>query len=101
MNGDGFFELLSQEGTTQGCPLAMAMYALSLVPLVKVLHPLPCDWLTSSRKMREWFDLLPYYGQIDLNGSQCLQGLQCRGECAKESGQLGLISEKTCIDRGL
>ena len=25
MNGEGFFELLSQEGTTQGCPLAIAM----------------------------------------------------------------------------
>ena len=40
MKGDGFFELLSQEGTTQGCPLAMAMYALALVPLTKHLQPL-------------------------------------------------------------
>ncbi len=36
MQGSGrLFELLSSEGTTQGCPLAMAMYALALVPLVK------------------------------------------------------------------
>jgi len=29
MNGDGYFELLSEEGTTQGCPLA-------LVPLLNI-----------------------------------------------------------------
>ena len=34
-----FFELLSCEGTTQGCPLAMAMYALALVPLSKEVYP--------------------------------------------------------------
>jgi len=52
MNGDGYFELLSQEGTTQGCPLAMAMYAIALVPLLKHLLPMckrlvrrRCDWL--------------------------------------------------------
>ena len=30
--------LVSQEGTTQGNPLTMAMYALAIVPLMKVVH---------------------------------------------------------------
>jgi hypothetical protein len=70
MNGDGFFELLSQEGTTQGCPLAMAMYALALVPLSKHLQPIckqvwyaddatGCD---SLEKLHKWFNVLLEYG---------------------------------------
>ena len=66
MNSDGYFELLSQEGTTQGCPLAMAMYAIALVPLVKHLIPL-CKqvWFADDatgcdkfEKLRKWFDVL-------------------------------------------
>jgi len=83
MNGDGSFELLSQEGTTQGCPLAMAMYAIALVPLLKQLLPLckqvwfaddatGCDdFLT----MRKWFDTLvekgPLYGYFP-KPSKCI-----------------------------
>jgi hypothetical protein len=75
MNGaGGFCELLSQEGTTQGCPLAMAMYAIALSPLLKHLQPMckqvwyaddatGCDKL---EKMRAWFDEMliegPKYG---------------------------------------
>ena len=31
-------EMSSEEGTTQGCPLAMAIYALALVPLANQLQ---------------------------------------------------------------
>ena len=74
MNGDQTsYELLSQEGTTQGCPLAMAMYALSLVPLLKQLRMCRQVWYADDAtgcdsfvKLRSWFDTLlqkgPLYG---------------------------------------
>ena len=70
MNRDGFFELSSREGTTQGCPLAIAMYARALVPLSRHLQPM-CKqvWYADDATgcdMREWFDELckvgPSYG---------------------------------------
>ena len=72
MNCEGFFELLSQEGTTQGCPLAMAMYALVFVPLSKHLQPL-CKqvWYADDgtgcdefEKIRTWFDVLLEKGPV-------------------------------------
>jgi hypothetical protein len=72
MNGDGCFELLSQEGTTQGCPLAMAMYAIALAPLLERLLPICkqvwyADDATGCDKfqtMRTWFDALVEFGPL-------------------------------------
>ena len=66
----GSFELSSQEGTTQGCPLAMAMYAMALVPLLRFLHPLCSQvWYADDatgcdtfENMRAWFDALQTHG---------------------------------------
>ena len=45
----GGMELTTEEGTTQGCPLSMAMYALSAVPLMnKCQSVLPTDDLPSA-----------------------------------------------------
>jgi hypothetical protein len=72
MNGEGCFELLFQKGTTQRCPLAMAMYAIALVPLLKRLLPFCkqvwfADDATGCDKfltMRKWFDTLVELGPI-------------------------------------
>jgi hypothetical protein len=70
----GGAELSSQEGTTQGDPLAMPFYALSLMPLI---HELQCSvrqiWYADDAQavgclsaLRQWWDILvsrgPGYG---------------------------------------
>lgn len=75
----GGFELSSKEGTTQGCPLAMAMYALGVIPLIKECQGKLEDlddfqgWLADDSQIvgklesiRKWWDTLcengPKYG---------------------------------------
>ena len=99
---DAAWELLSQEGTTQGCPLAMAMYALALCPLMKEIRPL-CNqvWYADDAtgcdkfaKLRVWFDALlkrgPKYGYFP-KPEKCIlvtkpERLDAAREAFKKSG---------------
>ena len=69
--------ILSQEGTTQGDPLAMPMYALATIPLLSKLKSNVKDvnqvWYADDAsatgkvsRLREWWDLInregPKYG---------------------------------------
>ena len=64
-------EILSKEGTTQGDPVAMAMYAIGLMPLLtsifdlKVLQVAFAGDLTGSGKLenlKDWWDNIVEYG---------------------------------------
>ncbi len=63
MDGD---TLLSQEGTTQGDPLAMPMYALATIPLINKLKGNPAQiWYADDaavvgniKDLRDWWDCL-------------------------------------------
>jgi hypothetical protein len=115
MNSDGYFELLSQEGTTQGCPLAMAMYAIALVPLLKHLLPL-CKqvWFADDAtgcdkfvKLRQWFDVLladgPKYGYFPKPSKCILLAKPDRVELARKvfSGTGVDVQTDGCKDSGV
>ena len=82
-DGSESFELSSCEGTTQGCPLAMAMYALALAPLVKeVLQACNQVWFADDASgcdklanLLKWYRLLfklgPSYGYF-VNPTKCV-----------------------------
>ena len=73
--------MLSKEGTTQGDPLAMAMYAIGTQPLIRRLHGIANqvwyadDSAAGSRleRLRQWWNILeeagPLYGYFP-NGSK-------------------------------
>ena len=49
----GDMELLLEQGTKQGCPLSMALYAISVVPLINKCHnPATTDF---SAATQVWF----------------------------------------------
>ena len=58
--------ILSQEGTTQGDPLAMPMYAISLIPVIQRLRGIAKQvWYAddaaaggSLRQLKKWWDTL-------------------------------------------
>ena len=62
--------LLSQEGTTQGDPLAMSMYALATIPLIKrvsgnitqVWYADDASGVGSVNHLREWWDKISSIG---------------------------------------
>ena len=73
--------LLSEEGTTQGDPLAMAMYAIGTLPLIRKLDGIAKQtWFaddsaaaSSLKRLKSWWDLLneigPLYGYFP-NGAK-------------------------------
>ena len=76
VNGGG--EIKSREGTTQGCPIAMPMYAIGIKPLlytiiqvngnerVQIKHIAFADDLTGAGKLenlRKWWDLINTFGK--------------------------------------
>ena len=90
----GGAELASQEGTTQGDPLAMPLYALSLMPLLHELHGTAHHiWYADDAQatgklaaLRKWWDLLasrgPGYGYF-VNASKTI--LVCKPDKKEEA----------------
>ena len=80
-------ELISAEGTTQGDPLAMSLYAISLQTLLKRLH-------VSSAAKQCWF-------ADDVTGSGSLQDVRKWWDELSESGRaLGYFpyTQETLVD---
>ena len=93
----GGAEISSQEGTTQGDPLAVPFYALSLMPLLRELSgSIQQIWYAddaqaagSLKTLRTWWDLLvlrgPGYGYF-VNASKTI--LVCKPEKKDEASQI-------------
>ena len=101
--------IMSQEGTTQGDPLAMAMYAIAVNPLICQLkrNSMKQIWFaddaTAGGKLadiREWWDQLvkvgPDYGYFPNASKTCLivkEGLEDQATSAFDGTQVSITSE--------
>ena len=81
--------ILSQEGTTQGDPLAMAMYAIGTLPLIRKLHGNVTQvWYADDASaggrtsdLRVWWDSLVSYGpRFGYNPNPCKTWLVVKPE---------------------
>ena len=81
--------ILSQEGTTQGDPLAMAMYAIGTLPLIRKLHgDVTQVWYADDASaggrtsdLRVWWDSLVSYGpRFGYNPNPCKTWLVVKPE---------------------
>ena len=100
---------MSQEGTTQGDPLAMAMYAIAVNPLICQLKRNStkqiwfADDATAGGKLadiREWWDQLvkvgPDYGYLPNASKTCLimkEGLEDQAKSAFDGTHVSITSE--------
>ena len=88
--------LLSQEGTTQGDPLAMAMYAVTITPFIRSLEEdeIKQVWFADAAAggglagLRRWWDLIvekgPAYGYYPNPTKSCLVAKEENIEMAKK-----------------
>ena len=98
--------MLSKEGTTQGDPLAMAMYAIGTQPLIRRLDGIAKQvWYaddsaagSSIERLRRWWDLLkeigPLYGYIPNGDKTHILAKPEHTEAAKESPHFQPASDR-------
>jgi len=70
------FELLSQEGTTQGDPIAMAVYAVATIPLLLMVINATSESYEKQTKAEAYADDFSAAGKI--NGIKCWWNNLCR-----------------------
>ena len=100
--------ILSQEGTTQGDPLAMAIYAIGTLPLILKLHGCVTQvWYADDASaggrtsdLRVWWDSLVSYGpHFGYNPNPCKTWLVVKPDIYLQQKNTSLALESTSPSR--